>query len=276
MSSLHSHLPYFAEGTVVSGFGRGSKQLGIPTANFPDDVIQNLPADFECGVYYGWAKVNGDENVYKMVLCVGWNPYYHNTVKTMETHIIHKFDHDFYGAHLKTIVLGYIRPMCNFESLDALIAAIHKDIADAVEHLDEPACLKYSQHPFFSQSPSAAPPERTSTEPSCCSKSGFSSNCSSAETSLSNGDIHIQLCSKHSPTQNGLLTSLQTDSTSLGKHTNYCCNCDASESQAKDNSCHSENLQEYQGPGHVKSNAIATKHSVNHGHAISINGHNEA
>ncbi|KAJ8778279.1 hypothetical protein J1605_013778 [Eschrichtius robustus] len=29
------HLPYFCRGQVVRGFGRSSKQLGIPTANFP-------------------------------------------------------------------------------------------------------------------------------------------------------------------------------------------------------------------------------------------------
>ncbi|CAG5131907.1 unnamed protein product [Candidula unifasciata] len=197
MSSLH--LPYFAEGTVVSGFGRGSKELGIPTANFPDDVIQKLPADFECGVYYGWAKINNDENIYQMVLCVGWNPYYHNTVKTMETHIIHKFDHDFYGQHLKTIILGYIRPMCNFESLDSLIAAIHKDIADAVEHLKEPECLKYSQHPFFSQPPAVTSPERALIERSGSSKPDLSSNCYSQETGLLNGDI--SLISKQSSPQ---------------------------------------------------------------------------
>lgn len=30
---LVKHLPYYATGTVVNGFGRGSKELGIPTGN---------------------------------------------------------------------------------------------------------------------------------------------------------------------------------------------------------------------------------------------------
>lgn len=30
-ATMKSRLPYFAVGTVVKGFGRGSKELGIPT-----------------------------------------------------------------------------------------------------------------------------------------------------------------------------------------------------------------------------------------------------
>ena len=34
-----------------------------------------------------------------------------------ETHIIHKFDEDFYGAELSIVVLGYLRPEKNYPSL---------------------------------------------------------------------------------------------------------------------------------------------------------------
>lgn len=146
---IEHHMPYFAEGEVVSGFGRGSKELGIPTANFPETVIQQLPTSFECGVYYGWAKLSSNPQVFKMTMCVGWNPYYHNTVKTMETHIIHQFDSDFYGDIMKIIVLGFIRPMCDFPSLDALIKAIHNDIEVASNHLDTAESLKFKNDPFF-------------------------------------------------------------------------------------------------------------------------------
>ena len=59
-------LLFYARGRVVHGFGRGSKELGIPTANFPDDVVENLPEELTCGVYCGFASVN-DGPVYPMV-----------------------------------------------------------------------------------------------------------------------------------------------------------------------------------------------------------------
>ncbi|PVD36297.1 hypothetical protein C0Q70_03275 [Pomacea canaliculata] len=112
-------LPYFAEGIVVKGYGRGSKELGIPTANFTEDVVRHLPCNLICGVYYGWACVDNGP-VLPMVTSIGWNPYYHNTVKTMETHILHRFKEDFYGSHLKVILLGYIRDMEDYSSLGML------------------------------------------------------------------------------------------------------------------------------------------------------------
>lgn len=51
-------------------------------ANFPEDVVSKLPAGFSTGVYYGWAKVD-DGTVEKMVMSIGWNPYYKNKKKSM-------------------------------------------------------------------------------------------------------------------------------------------------------------------------------------------------
>ncbi|XP_076080487.1 riboflavin kinase-like [Mytilus galloprovincialis] len=141
-------LPHFAEGKVVKGFGRGSKELGIPTANFPEKVVENLPKDLPGGVYYGWANVDNGE-VLKMVLSIGWNPYYHNTKKSMETHVIHTFKEDFYGSTLKVIMLGYIRPMRDFSSLDELIDAINDDIQQAKDKLDLPENASYKQNNFL-------------------------------------------------------------------------------------------------------------------------------
>ena len=55
-----------------------------------------------------------------MVLSMGWNPFYGNTKKSFETHIIHKFENDFYGSELIVVMLGYLRPEKNFDSLEAL------------------------------------------------------------------------------------------------------------------------------------------------------------
>ena len=51
-------------------------------ANYPEDVIDSLPDCLDTGVYYGWACLGGNE-VYKMVLSIGWNPFFKNTKKSM-------------------------------------------------------------------------------------------------------------------------------------------------------------------------------------------------
>ncbi len=51
-------------------------------ANLPESVVDALPSDFKCGIYYGWANVDNDL-VHEMVMSVGYNPYFENTKKTM-------------------------------------------------------------------------------------------------------------------------------------------------------------------------------------------------
>eukprot|EP00052_Salpingoeca_macrocollata_P017970 m.147208 g.147208 ORF g.147208 m.147208 type:complete len:160 (+) comp20561_c4_seq4:554-1033(+) len=136
------------KGTVVKGFGRGSKELGIPTANMADDVVASLPNDFATGIYHAWAQVAGGR-VYKAVMSVGWNPFYNNEKKSIEVHIIHKFEQDFYGQELRVLVTGYLRPEANFDGLDALIQAINKDIEDAKAALDTPELAGGVQDDIF-------------------------------------------------------------------------------------------------------------------------------
>ncbi|XP_073834781.1 riboflavin kinase isoform X2 [Musca autumnalis] len=149
LEKMLNNLPFFACGKIVSGFGRGSKDLGIPTANFPLDVVKSLPEAINPGVYYGWANVD-DGPVYKMVMSIGWNPFYDNKEKSMETHILHKFDGDLYGSLLKVCIAGYLRPEENFKSLDDLIARIKQDIADAEELLETNETNRQLQyHDYF-------------------------------------------------------------------------------------------------------------------------------
>lgn len=44
--------------------------------------MSQLPKNLETGIYYGWASVDNDA-VHKMVISVGWNPYYKNEHKSM-------------------------------------------------------------------------------------------------------------------------------------------------------------------------------------------------
>ncbi|XP_012264136.1 putative riboflavin kinase [Athalia rosae] len=143
-------LPHFAVGRIVKGFGRGSKELGIPTANYSPDVVENLPKNVDTGVYFGWASIDRGD-VHKMVMSIGWNPFYQNSQKSMETHIMHKFPGDLYGAELRVVIVGFLRPEVNFDSLEDLIKGINGDIENAEKLLENADLAAYRTHKFFTE-----------------------------------------------------------------------------------------------------------------------------
>eukprot|EP00302_Diacronema_sp_CCMP2436_P000929 CAMPEP_0179848090 /NCGR_PEP_ID=MMETSP0982-20121206/6438_1 /TAXON_ID=483367 /ORGANISM="non described non described, Strain CCMP 2436" /LENGTH=472 /DNA_ID=CAMNT_0021733333 /DNA_START=516 /DNA_END=1936 /DNA_ORIENTATION=- len=137
-------------GEVVRGFGRGSKELGIPTANLPADAYAELLSSTTCGIYHGFAQLDDGGPIYPMVTSIGRNPYYGNTYKTVEPHILHTFPEDFYGKTMKLLVVGWIRPEANFSTLDALIKAIHNDIEVARAALKDPFYASFVADKVFS------------------------------------------------------------------------------------------------------------------------------
>lgn len=58
--------------------------------------------------------------------------------KTVEPHLIHTFDKDFYGSRLTFVINGYLRPELDFVSLEALVQQIQDDIKQAGAWLDTP------------------------------------------------------------------------------------------------------------------------------------------
>ncbi|KAL3698140.1 hypothetical protein R1sor_012216 [Riccia sorocarpa] len=140
--------PWYIGGEVIKGYGRGSKVLGIPTANLPTAAFSGQLADHVCGIYLGWAGLAG-KGVYKMVMSVGWNPYFDNSQKTVEPWLLHEFPEDFYGEQLRLIVVGYIRPEANFPSLEALIERIHEDGRIAKRALDAKVYSHFQDDPYL-------------------------------------------------------------------------------------------------------------------------------
>jgi riboflavin kinase len=85
-----------------------------------------------------------------MVMSIGVNPHFRNEKKSMEAHLIHEFENDFYGSELSVVIVGYIRDEQSFASLEALIAAIHSDINKASITLDRvDKFRKIKSSPFF-------------------------------------------------------------------------------------------------------------------------------
>ncbi|KAI8100198.1 uncharacterized protein BX664DRAFT_323118 [Halteromyces radiatus] len=142
--------PYKIIGTVVKGYGRGSRELGIPTANLSDNTLEMFPPECHTGVYYGFVQIDQPKStVYPMVMSLGWNPYYHNEKRSAEVHIIHEFPQDFYGVDIRVLVLGYIRPEQDYPSLAALIRDIKTDVEVAKHSLKRPAYEQLQNDDLF-------------------------------------------------------------------------------------------------------------------------------
>ncbi|KAI0113166.1 riboflavin kinase [Daldinia grandis] len=220
--------PLRMEGTVISGFGRGSKELGIPTANLPvDSVATPWIATAKSGVYFGYAALalpsshpdrqdtsNASNQtyeprhrsnpraaadappashppppttitsvstssetfpsvsssspsslatkeapnstattttttsstasqkrwqIYPMVMSIGYNPFYKNSVRSAEVHVLREFGADFYDAPMRLLILGFVREERDYASLEALITDINVDCEVARQSLARPA-----------------------------------------------------------------------------------------------------------------------------------------
>ncbi|KAK5995196.1 Riboflavin kinase [Cladobotryum mycophilum] len=137
-SGPESPYPYRMEGKVISGFGRGSKELGIPTANLPvDDALTPWISDIPSGP--PTQLTPGGFTVFPMVMSIGYNPFYKNTVRSAEVHILHDFAQDFYDAHMRLLILGFIREEKDYKSLEALIEDINFDCEVAKKSLGREA-----------------------------------------------------------------------------------------------------------------------------------------
>lgn len=149
-----SPFPLRLSGPVIKGFGRGSKELQIPTANIPVAGLEVGGCEtIESGIYYGFARLNlHDEKkgaVFPMVMSIGWNPFYKNTVRSVEVHIVHSFQEDFYGTRMNLVILGFIRPEYDYVSKEALIEDIKMDIQVGLNSLDREGYRVYKEDKYL-------------------------------------------------------------------------------------------------------------------------------
>lgn len=110
----------------------------------------------ETGIYCALGRVEGFEEgdpagaVHKVAMSMGWNPTFGDVkAKTIEPWILHEFKEDFYGRHLRLVVIGYVRPELKFDDMDELIREIKADGAFCREALDEPALAALAEDRFL-------------------------------------------------------------------------------------------------------------------------------
>jgi len=121
--------PHEVRGRIVHGDGRGGPDLGFPTANFEigDDIA--LPAD---GIYAGYFT-RADGTVHPAAVSVGRRPtfYQPGTASVLVEAYLLDFDGDLYGEKSRVSFVERLRGDRRFESVDALIAQMRRDAADA-------------------------------------------------------------------------------------------------------------------------------------------------
>lgn len=121
------HTPFIAR--VITGSGRG-KTLGTPTLNVD---LADVPTDMKEGIYACWAKLPG--GWMKGALHYGPRPVFKDTpsceVYLLDIHIEE-------APHSMTIApVGYIRPVEDFPSPEALMERIAEDVTSAHAMLDK-------------------------------------------------------------------------------------------------------------------------------------------
>lgn len=119
------------DGEVIHGDKRG-RDFGYPTANMAVNGL-HLP---RLGIYAVLVDVmtGPERGSYKGVASLGVRPMFGENRPNLESFIF-DFDADLYGQHLSVALVEFLRPEIKFDSLDALIAQMDQDSAQAREIL---------------------------------------------------------------------------------------------------------------------------------------------
>ena len=120
--------PHEVRGAVERGDGRGGNVLGFPTANVavPNEI--QLPAD---GIYAGWYE-RPDGSTHAAAISIGRRPtFYPEGGPLMVEAYLLDFDGDLYGERAAVRFASRLRGEERFESADALVAQMNKDVEAA-------------------------------------------------------------------------------------------------------------------------------------------------
>ena len=129
--------PHEVRGPVERGDGR-ARSLGFPTANVavPPEIL--LPAD---GIYAGWYR-RPDGSTLPAAISLGLRPtfYPEGGPRLLEANVL-DFNGDLYGEGARVRFADRIRDEVRFESSEALVEQMHRDIEDVRRVLGGPSRL---------------------------------------------------------------------------------------------------------------------------------------
>ena len=116
--------PYRLSGPVIKGFERG-RTIGFPTANISVAADRAMPA---LGVYATRAEVAGRHLL--GATNIGRRPTFDTGHVSIETHLL-DFEGDIYGERLELELVHRLRGEVKFDSVDALVEQIGRDVAES-------------------------------------------------------------------------------------------------------------------------------------------------
>ncbi|MDX1935266.1 MAG: bifunctional riboflavin kinase/FAD synthetase [Capsulimonadales bacterium] len=124
--------PYRLSGTVTRGKQLG-RTIGFPTANLavPPEIL--VPA---AGIYAAAANLS-DGSRCRAAVSIGTNPTVtpENRERTVEAFLMDGFAGDLYDQALSLEFFAFLRPMLTFESLEALVEQMGRDVAEAARRV---------------------------------------------------------------------------------------------------------------------------------------------
>ncbi len=113
------------DGVVVHGAKRG-RSIGVPTANIKTESELLLRP----GIYAVTLATEGGP-AHPAVASLGTNPtFVEGGSLILEVHVL-DFDGDLYDQRVRTTFVAHLRDEAKFDSVEALVAQIQQDIADA-------------------------------------------------------------------------------------------------------------------------------------------------
>lgn len=129
--------PYAITGIVIRGDSRG-KSLGFPTANIASKHMI-IPSN---GVYA--VKLYARDTCHDGIVNIGLRPTFDTKTLAIEVHVF-DFNEDLYGEEVTVYFIKKLRTEKKFDSADALITQITKDITEAKAVLAlNPDCIDLS------------------------------------------------------------------------------------------------------------------------------------
>ena len=117
--------PFQMRGTVAHGDKRG-RTLGFPTANLVPDNALVVP---DHGIYACRAEVGGERRI--AAVNVGVRPTFQTGRGLLVEAYLLDFEGDIYGQELRLEFLDRLRGEKRFESVDALVEQMHRDVDEA-------------------------------------------------------------------------------------------------------------------------------------------------